>query len=129
MKKEITVVFYGRSFPRDDWRYELDTQKLAACVNALAEEFGPLGIQVNWQEDAGRSLRSGDTAICSTACASVRHRTISPISASGTSSAPASTAICCEDIRRGVSRVAFAPEMIEPEETNKRVCHNCGCGC
>ena len=34
-----------------------------------------------------------------------------------------------EDIRRGVSRVAFAPEMIEPEGENKAVCHNCGCGC
>ncbi len=34
-----------------------------------------------------------------------------------------------EDIRRGVSRVAFAPEMIEPEGDNKVVCHNCGCGC
>ena len=34
-----------------------------------------------------------------------------------------------EDIRRGVSRVAFAPEMIEPEGSHKVVCHNCGCGC
>jgi hypothetical protein len=34
-----------------------------------------------------------------------------------------------EDLRRGVSRVAFAPEMIEPEGSNKVVCHNCGCGC
>jgi hypothetical protein len=34
-----------------------------------------------------------------------------------------------EDIRRGVSRIAFAPEMIEPEGSNKVVCHNCGCGC
>ena len=34
-----------------------------------------------------------------------------------------------EDIRRGVSRIAFAPETIEPEGSNKVVCHNCGCGC
>jgi hypothetical protein len=34
-----------------------------------------------------------------------------------------------EDIRRGVNRVAFAPETIEPEGSNKIVCHNCGCGC
>jgi hypothetical protein len=34
-----------------------------------------------------------------------------------------------EDIRRAVSRIAFAPEMIEPEGSNKIVCHNCGCGC
>ena len=34
-----------------------------------------------------------------------------------------------EDVRRGVNRVAFAPETIEPEGSSKVVCHNCGCGC
>ena len=34
-----------------------------------------------------------------------------------------------EDIQRGISRVAFAPETIEPDGSSKRVCHNCGCGC
>ena len=34
-----------------------------------------------------------------------------------------------EDIRRGVRRIAFAPETIEPDGSDKVVCHNCGCGC
>jgi hypothetical protein len=34
-----------------------------------------------------------------------------------------------EDIKRGINRVAFAPETIPPEDHNRRVCHNCGCGC
>ena len=34
-----------------------------------------------------------------------------------------------EDIRRAVNRVAFAPETIPPDEHNRKVCHNCGCGC
>jgi len=34
-----------------------------------------------------------------------------------------------EDIRRAVNRVAFAPETIQPDENNRKVCHNCGCGC
>ena len=34
-----------------------------------------------------------------------------------------------EDIKRGVNRVAFAPETIPPDDHNRRVCHNCGCGC
>lgn len=34
-----------------------------------------------------------------------------------------------EDIKRAVNRVAFAPETIQPEEHNRKVCHNCGCGC
>lgn len=34
-----------------------------------------------------------------------------------------------EDIRRAVNRVAFAPETIQPDDHNRKVCHNCGCGC
>jgi len=34
-----------------------------------------------------------------------------------------------EDIKRAINRVAFAPETIAPEEGNRKVCHNCGCGC
>lgn len=34
-----------------------------------------------------------------------------------------------EDIRRAVNRVAFAPETIPPDDHNRKVCHNCGCGC
>ena len=34
-----------------------------------------------------------------------------------------------EDIRRAVNRVAFAPETVPPDEHNRKVCHNCGCGC
>ena len=33
------------------------------------------------------------------------------------------------DLRRGINRVAFAPETIEPQGSDKVVCHNCGCGC
>lgn len=34
-----------------------------------------------------------------------------------------------EDIRRAVNRVAFAPETVPPDDHNRKVCHNCGCGC
>lgn len=34
-----------------------------------------------------------------------------------------------EDLKRGINRVAFAPETIEPSDSEKVVCHNCGCGC
>jgi hypothetical protein len=34
-----------------------------------------------------------------------------------------------EDIRRAVNRIAFAPETVQPEAGNLKVCHNCGCGC
>ena len=34
-----------------------------------------------------------------------------------------------EDIKRAVNRMAFAPETVPPEDHNRQVCHNCGCGC
>ena len=34
-----------------------------------------------------------------------------------------------EDLKRGINRVAFAPETVEPSGSDKVVCHNCGCGC
>lgn len=34
-----------------------------------------------------------------------------------------------EDIRRAVNRIAFAPETVPPDDENRKVCHNCGCGC
>jgi hypothetical protein len=34
-----------------------------------------------------------------------------------------------EDIRRAVNRIAFAPETVAPDSENRKVCHNCGCGC
>ena len=34
-----------------------------------------------------------------------------------------------EDIKKAVNRIAFAPETIPPEDQNRKVCHNCGCGC
>jgi hypothetical protein len=33
------------------------------------------------------------------------------------------------DIKRAINRVAFAPETVPPDDHNRRVCHNCGCGC
>jgi hypothetical protein len=34
-----------------------------------------------------------------------------------------------EDIKRAVNRIAFAPETVPPDTENRKVCHNCGCGC
>jgi hypothetical protein len=34
-----------------------------------------------------------------------------------------------EDIKRAVNRIAFAPETVPPDDENRKVCHNCGCGC
>lgn len=127
--KDITVVFYGRKFPRSDWRYEMDMEKTGEFLRTLAEELGPLDIHLQWREEASHEVEVrgyGDLLNCV--------RILSPQDnianlCLGHIIGVSAGRDLLEDIRRGINRVAFAPEMIEPEESNKRICHNCGCGC
>lgn len=127
--KEITVAFYGCSFPRSDWRYELDRDGLRRFVADLAAEYAPYGIRLNscWEEETVITVNGyGDLLNA------VRLRSAQDNIANlclGHVVGASSNRDLYEDIRRGLSRLAFAPEMIEPEGENKRVCHNCGCGC
>ncbi|MBE0598745.1 MAG: hypothetical protein IH614_15935 [Desulfuromonadales bacterium] len=127
--KEITVVFYGWRFPRSDWRYEVDESRLEELFRTLGEELGQFGIDLRRQHDPGTTLEVkgyADLLNC------VRLR--SPADHIGNlclghviGSSPNLDLL--EDIRRGINRVAFAPETIAPEDDHRRVCHNCGCGC
>ena len=129
MRKEITVALYGCRYIRSDWRYDQDEAGLTAFFAALQNELAPLGIGLRWGREEGvvldvrgygdllntvrlRSPQDGIVNLCL-----------------GHVIGQSAKLDLLEDIRRGVSRIAFAPEMIEPEGENKRVCHNCGCGC
>lgn len=127
--KEITVALYGRRQVRADWNFELDEEALDKTLNALAAELLPFGITLRSVKEEEMVLEvRGYGDLLNT----VRIR--SPRDAIGNlclghiiGSSPNCDLIA--DIRRGVNRVAFAPETIEPEGSNKIVCHNCGCGC
>jgi hypothetical protein len=127
--KEITVVLYGRCRSRSDWNFELDENALEAMLSGLAEELAPFGVTLRHARDEEMVLEiKGYGDLLNT----VRIR--SPRDAIGNlclghiiGSSPNRDLLA--DIRRGVNRVAFAPETIEPEGSNKIVCHNCGCGC
>jgi hypothetical protein len=127
--KAITLAFYGCRFPRAEWRYEIDREAIARLCGELAGQYREFGIELDWcweDEtilDVGGygdllnivRLRSPEDGIANLCLGHI-------IGASANRD-------LLEDIRRGISRVAFAPEMVEPEGENKRVCHNCGCGC
>ena len=127
--KEITITFYGRRFLREDWRVDFDRDSIDAWVNRLQSEYAPFSIVVkdHWQEEIVLDINGyADLLNC------VRLR--SPVDGIanlclGHIIGKSTHCNLEEDIRRGVSRIAFAPEMVEPEGENKRVCHNCGCGC
>jgi hypothetical protein len=127
--KEITVVLYGRRYSRADWSFDLDERALDGMLKGLAEELAPFGLVLRREADAEMVLEvRGYNDLLNT----VRLR--SPQDGIGNLCLGHIIGISpnrdlLEDIRRGINRIAFAPETIEPEGSNKIVCHNCGCGC
>jgi len=127
--KEITVVLYGRRYGRTDWRCDVDDCTLVESLAALAAELAPFGMVLRHERDEETVLEvKGYGDLLNT----VRLR--SPLDGIGNLClghilGPSPNRDLIADIRRGVNRVAFAPETIEPEGSNKIVCHNCGCGC
>jgi hypothetical protein len=128
-KKEITVAFYLHRFPRDDWRYDLDESVLGHFFEELNSEFSRFGIHIGYRRDDAITL---DVKGYGDLLNSVRIRSPQDNIANLCLGHIIGTSPNCdlfEDIRRGVNRVAFAPETVEPEGSSKIVCHNCGCGC
>jgi hypothetical protein len=127
--KEITVVFYGRRFAGGDWRYEVNETALADFFVGLARELAPFGIALRWQREEEVTL---DVKGYGDLLNTVRLRSPGDNIGNlclGHIIGPSQNRNLLEDIRRGVTRVAFAPETVEPEGSNRIVCHNCGCGC
>jgi hypothetical protein len=127
--KDISVVFYHCNFLADKWRQLVDTAQLAAMFAALTAELAPLGYRLQRLDDAAVSM---DINGYGDLLNSVRLRApqlgIGNMCLGHVIGASRNLNLA-EDIRRGVNRVAFAPETIEPEGSDKVVCHNCGCGC
>lgn len=126
--KKISVVFYQRNYLADKWREMVKQQELDALFTELSRELPPLGFDFNSVDDDTRMDIKGYGDLLN----SVRIR----CSAQGVGNMCLGHIIgaskhlnLAEDIRRGVNRVCFAPETIEPQGSDKVVCHNCGCGC
>ena len=129
MQKEITVVLYGYRLASREWSPDVDMDALQGFVVNLHDEVNTLGITVSYLEELDNVLEvKGYGDLLNT----IRLRSPKDhINNLCLGHIIGQSANCdfLEDIRRGVSRIAFAPEMIEPQGSNKVVCHNCGCGC
>ena len=129
MQKEITVVLYGYNLTNIEWSPDINTEDLDAFVNKLHKDLNTLGITVAYQEDLETVLEVGGYGdLLNISRLRSPKDTISNLCL-GHIIGQSANCDFFEDIRRGVSRIAFAPEMIEPQGSNKIVCHNCGCGC
>jgi hypothetical protein len=129
MQKEITVVLYGYKVTNAEWSPDINIEGLDAFISSLHDDLNSLGITVSYLDETKNVLEVGGYGDLLNI---IRLRSPKDnISNLCLGHVIGQSANCdfLEDIRRGVSRVAFAPEMIEPEGSNKVVCHNCGCGC
>ena len=128
-RKLISLILYKQNHLRPDWNVDLAspdycrffgelTRELSSCDVLLSLADNPeFTIDINSYGDLLNAVRisspeDGFTNIC------LGHVIgVSP------------NLNLAEDIRRGVNRIAFAPETVPPEDHNRKVCHNCGCGC
>lgn len=127
--KEITVVFYSRKYPAGARKYEIDETCLPAYFSELEGEFAPFGVMVAYrhEKDTVIDVKGYGDLLNAIRIRSPRCGIGNPCL--GHVIGASQHLDIFEDIRRGINRVAFAPETIEPEGSAKIVCHNCGCGC
>lgn len=127
--KKINLTIYSRNLIRKDWLVDLEGEGLQSLCSTLEAELLQYGIafalarndsviiDVNSYADLLNAVRiSSPTDGFYNKCV-------------GHIIGKSQNLDLYEDIRRAVSRVAFAPETIPPDDENRKVCHNCGCGC
>lgn len=123
----LTIAVYARNFLRKDWRQDIDEQAIAALAADLDAELRSFGWQVEY-----RSMP--DVCVDVKGYADLLNAVRLRAAGAGNpclGHVIGASAACdpLADIRRGVNRLIFAPETVEPDGPDKRVCHNCGCGC
>ncbi len=127
--KSIQIAFYRRIPAAGcDWRDRSDWNAVDALLDQMATELKGLNIELLRCDDATELPVRGYADILN----SIRLR----YPAGGFANTCLGHIIGCStdcdlvtDLRRGINRVLFAPETIEPQGSDKIVCHNCGCGC
>ncbi len=129
MPKSVSIVVYNRNFLRPDWRQDLDVIAIERLAVELNIEFQQFGWQVNFLHDSSYSV---DVSGYGDLLNAVRLRATGSSHGNPCLGHVIGASTSCDplaDIKRGINRLVFAPETIEPESTYKKVCHNCGCGC
>lgn len=127
--KNMTLMFYRQNHVKTDWQVDVGSNLFQEAISALQEELATYQVIL--------SLASNDTVtidVKSYADLLNAVRIVSPSDGFGNLCighiiGKSPNLDLLEDIRTAVNRIAFAPETVPPEDHNRRVCHNCGCGC
>jgi hypothetical protein len=129
MGKSMRLTCYSQKHNRPDWENALSGVSFDLFFAELAQELERFGIALERLEDDGQVIEVNGYADLLNAV-----RIASP--SDGISNICVGHVIGkspqldpLEDIKRAVNRIAFAPETVAPDQENRKVCHNCGCGC
>ena len=129
MGKAMRLTCYEQKHCRPEWEKALSGISFDLFFAELAQELARFGITLEQAQDTSRVIEVKSYADLLNAV-----RIASP--SDGISNVCVGHVIGQsphldpqEDIRRAVNRIAFAPETVPPDDENRKVCHNCGCGC
>ena len=128
-KSILQVVFYQRVHATDtDWCDPSNWIAVDSLLDNLAEELKGLNVSLDRAEEASEIVVRGYADILN----SIKLRYPAggfPNTCLGHVIGSSVNRDVAEDLIRGINRILFAPETIEPQGSDKIVCHNCGCGC
>jgi hypothetical protein len=127
--KTMTLTIFGQDHIRKDWFFDFASMEFELFLVELTGDLERFGIKLGRADNCDVVIGINSYGDLLNAV-----RISSPVD--GFSSICVGHVIgqspnrdILEDIKRAINRVAFAPETIQPEESNRKVCHNCGCGC
>lgn len=127
--KKLVLTIYRQNHLRPDWRVDTADSGFLLLIRGLAAELAGFDIEFSWVMDDAITIEVNSYADLLNA---VRVSSPSDGFANkcvGHIIGKSQNLNLFEDIRRAVNRIAFAPETVPPDDHNRKVCHNCGCGC
>lgn len=127
--KKIVISVCRQNHLRDNWKVDLEGDSFTGFVRDLTRELAGFGVEIESSHNDAVTVTVNSYADLLNAV-----RITSPADGFinkciGHIIGQSQNLNLFEDIRRAVNRVAFAPETVQPDESNRKVCHNCGCGC
>lgn len=126
--KILDVIFYQRVWSAKEWQYENPDAALTVLLAEMTSELEKFNIQLRpVHEDLEVDVKGYGDLLNSIRLSYHSGGVASLCLGHIIGTSPNLDII--EDLRRGINRVAFAPETVEPQGSDKVVCHNCGCGC
>jgi len=127
--KKLVLTIYKQNHLRPDWRVDTAESGFLLLIKGLEAELAGFDIEFSWVMDDAITIEVNSYADLLNA---VRVSSPSDGFANkcvGHIIGKSQNLNLFEDIRRAVNRIAFAPETVPPDDHNRKVCHNCGCGC